>query len=204
MAFCNSCGATIDGGTKFCNKCGAAAPVAAASVPVASAPPAAQSGGGGAIKIILIVVAVIVGLGILGFGTAAFFIHRAISRTHIEERNGKVKIDSPYGSVNTSDDSSDVSSEMGVAMYPGADVVKGTASSMDIGSLHTVTVQLQTDDSPSTVAAYYKEKLTNVSYSGNQGDHYTMMAGDKSDMTTLSIGTTEGKTRIQISKMVKK
>ena len=65
MAFCNSCGATLDAGTKFCNKCGAGAP--AASVPAASTPAAAgtpaQGGGGSAVKIILIVVAVIVGLG---------------------------------------------------------------------------------------------------------------------------------------------
>jgi hypothetical protein len=123
MAFCNSCGATLDAGTKFCNKCGAAAPVAAASAPVASTTPT-QGGGSSALKIILIVVVVIVGLGILGVGTTAFFIHRAISRTHIQEHNGKVKIESPYGSVNTSDDSSDVANEMGNAMYPGADVVK--------------------------------------------------------------------------------
>ena len=26
MAFCNSCGATLDGGAKFCTKCGATQP----------------------------------------------------------------------------------------------------------------------------------------------------------------------------------
>ena len=30
MAFCNSCGATLDSGAKFCNKCGTTQPGAAA------------------------------------------------------------------------------------------------------------------------------------------------------------------------------
>ena len=66
MAFCNSCGASLDPSTRFCNKCGAAvlastpvpnAAMASSTVPVGTVPaPAAQ--GGGALKVILIVVGV--------------------------------------------------------------------------------------------------------------------------------------------------
>ena len=58
-----------------------------------------------AVKIILIVVAVIVGLGLLTAGIGAYFVHRAYVKVrdnaHIEEKNGKVKIESPFGNLET-------------------------------------------------------------------------------------------------------
>jgi len=89
MAFCNSCGERLEGGARFCAKCGAAQPAGAAT-PVAAAPaapapaPAAQPQSSNALKIILIIVAVFVGLGILGVGTAAFIGWRIAHHTRGE------------------------------------------------------------------------------------------------------------------------
>src|ERR1041385_1571751 len=113
MAFCNSCGATLDAGTKFCNKCGATVP--AASVPAATSAgtsaAATQGGGSSAVKIILIVIAVIVGLGLITAGVGAYLVHRAYVKVRdsarIEEKNGKVKIESPFGNLETSTDPSE-------------------------------------------------------------------------------------------------
>src|SRR6266699_3167305 len=116
MAFCNSCGATLDAGTKFCNKCGAGVP--AASAPAASTPAGtpAQGGGGSAVKIILIVVAVIVGLGVLTAGIGAYFVHRAYVKVHdsVVDRNGKVKIETPMGNIETSTDPGEAAKSVGV------------------------------------------------------------------------------------------
>src|SRR5437667_443425 len=139
MAFCNSCGATLDAGTKFCNKCGAGVP--AASVPAASTPAPtgtpAQGGGSSAVKIILIVVAVIVGLGLLTAGIGAYFVHRAYVKVrdnaHIEEKNGKVKIESPFGNLETSTDPSEAAKNTEVDLYPGAEVSKDGSATMTIG-----------------------------------------------------------------------
>src|SRR5919198_1815628 len=102
MAFCNSCGATLDAGTKFCNKCGTAVPAAsapAASTPAATTTPAQGGGGSNVLKIVLIVVAVLGGLGIIGAVTTTYIAHRAYVKfkenAHIEEKNGKVKVESP-------------------------------------------------------------------------------------------------------------
>ena len=82
MAFCNSCGATLNAGTKFCNKCGA---TVSAPVPPAGASSApANKGGSSALKIILIVVAVIVGLGILGSG------HRRHRRLSLRQERSRL------------------------------------------------------------------------------------------------------------------
>ena len=98
MAFCNSCGAALNPGIKFYNKC---APASAACFPVGApqadavaaagatpAPPATviaaapppSTGGGSALKIILIVVAVIVSIGILGMVTCGVVVRRALLR----------------------------------------------------------------------------------------------------------------------------
>lgn len=208
MAFCNSCGATLDAGTKFCNKCGAGVP--AASVPVASTPApvgtqVAQGGGGNAVKIILIVVAVIVGLGLITAGVGAYFVHRAYVRVreNVEERKGKVKVETPMGNIETSTDPEEAAHNIGVDVYPGAVVSKDGSASMTIGGMHTATAVLESDDAPDKVAAFYKSKLPSSAYSSNQGDHYSMMSGDKDNMTTINIASRGDKTVIEISRVTK-
>lgn len=208
MAFCNSCGNTLDAGLKFCNKCGAAVPppsVPAEATPVATGTPA--QGGGSAVKIILIVVAVVVGLGLITAGVGAYLVRRAYVKVrdsaHIEEKNGKVKIESPYGNLETSTDPSEATKNLGVDLYPGAEVSKDGTATMTIGGMHTATAVLETSDSPDKVAAFYKSKLPNTSYSSNQGDHYSMMSGGKDDMTTVNIENRGDKTVIQISRVTK-
>jgi hypothetical protein len=206
MAFCNSCGAPLEAGTKFCNKCGVAAPAASGVVPAATqataAPGAPAQKSGNALKIILIIVAVVVGLGIIGIGTTAFLIKRAISRTHIQEKNGKVKIESPILNMETSTDPDEAAKNLGVDLYPGAQFQKNGSASMTIAGMHTNTAVLESDDPPEKVAAFYKEKLPNTSYSANQGNHYSMMAGDKDDMTT-NIEPRDTGSMIQISRVTK-
>ena len=97
MAFCNSCGASIAPGIRFCSKCGAAilasspVPTAAAGSPppIAAAAPAGSSpaptSGGGALKAILIVVGVIALVAILGLASITFFAWRVAHRTRIHQ-----------------------------------------------------------------------------------------------------------------------
>ena len=136
MAFCNSCGATLDSGAKFCNKCGTTQPGAPRplpSTPAGTAPVAAQKSGS-ALKIILIVVAVIVVLGILAIGAVSFIGYRIAKRSRIHNENGNVRVETPFGSVNTSTDPDEAARNLGIDLYPGAEVVKGTHVEHDHGS----------------------------------------------------------------------
>ena len=83
MTFCNSCGTNLEAGARFCPKCGAAIPMAAAIPATVPSTPAASPQGNDALKIILIVVAVIVVLGILGIGTLTFVVRRIAHNSHI-------------------------------------------------------------------------------------------------------------------------
>jgi zinc-ribbon domain len=213
MAFCNSCGTAMEAGAKFCPKCGAAAVVSATPLtanPLSATPvsagipaPAAPAQGSGALKVILIVLAVVIGLGILGVGVTAFFIHRAVSRFHMENRDGNVHVDTPFGTVDSTQDPAEASRNVGVDLYPGATVAKNGSANMTIGSMHTATVELDSSDAPSAVNDFYKSKLPNATVMSGQGDHYSIMSGDKNNMTTISIEPRDGKTRIHIARITR-
>ena len=205
MAFCNSCGATLDGGARFCTKCGTTQPGrAAAATPVftpARPLPAAPQKSGGALKIILIVVAVIVVLGILAVGAISFFAYRIAQRSRVHNENGNVRVETPFGSVNTSTDPDDAARNLGVDLYPGAEVVKGTTSNMTMGNMHTAAADFETSDPVSTVAEFYKSKLPNANVVSSTGDHYAIISTDKKNMLTINIEPKDGKTRIHIARV---
>jgi hypothetical protein len=214
MAFCNSCGSMIDAGARFCPKCGkpsstAAAPTQAvvpppslmAPAPVSAGQPVQATGGSNALKIILIVVAVVVGLGILGVGTAAFLIHRAVSRTHIESRDGNVKVHTPFGNVESTTDPDEAARNLGVDVYPGASVVKDSAANLTFGKTHTAAAEFETSDSPKNVAEFYRSKFPTATFMSSEADHFSLVAGGKENVTTINVEPREGKTRISISRM---
>ena len=114
MAFCNACGATVEPGAKFCPKCGAAVPAAA----VASTPATpAQSN---AVKVILIVVAIVVGLSILGIGTATFIGWRIARHTRVAQDGDRVRVETPFGTVESNNNPDETARNLGIDIYPGA------------------------------------------------------------------------------------
>jgi hypothetical protein len=204
MAFCNSCGSNMETGAKFCPKCGTPAAAAGAAAPaVTPVAPGVPAQSSSALKIILIVVAVIFGIGILGAGTLGFVFWRVAHHTHVVSRDGEVKVETPFGTVESTEDPNQAARNVGVALYPGATVSKGGSANMTIGSIHTATVQLETSDPPATVSDFYKTKFPSANIMSSQGDHYSLMIGDKNNMTTISIDPRDGGTRITIAKVTK-
>jgi len=205
MAFCNSCGATLDGGAKFCTKCGATQPVAKASSTAAPAPaaitPATNPKNSNALKIILIVVAVVVGLGILGIAAVSFIGYRIASHSRVRNHDGNVRVETPFGTVQSTTDPDEAARNLGVALYPGAEVVKGTTSNMNMGSMQTAAADFETGDAAATVADFYKEKVPGANVISSQADHYAIISTDKKNMLTISIEPKGGKTRIHIARV---
>jgi hypothetical protein len=204
MAFCNSCGATLDGGAKFCSKCGTTQPVnVTATRVVTSAAPASGTTpqNNNALKIILIVVAVVVALGILGIATVSFIGYRIARHSRIHNENGNVRVETPFGSVNTTTDPQEAARSLGLDAYPGAEVVKGSTSDLAMGNMHTVTADFETSDPVSTVADFYKSKVPNASVVSSSGDHFSIISTDKKNMLTINIEPKNGRTRIHIAKI---
>jgi hypothetical protein len=204
MAFCNSCGATLDSGAKFCNKCGTTQPGAAAAAPVFSpgaAAPGTPQKSAGALKVILIVVAVIVVFGILAVGAFSFFAYRIARHSRVHNENGNVRVETPFGTVNTTTDPDEAARNLGIDSYPGAEVVKGTTSDMTMGNMHTASADFETSDPVSTVAEFYKSKVPNANVVSSTGDHYAIISTDKKNMLTINIEPKNGRTRIHITKI---
>ena len=203
MAFCNSCGATLDPGAKFCNKCGTTQPGAASApaAPVFTGAAPAPSQNSSALKIILIVVGVIVVLGILGIGTVSFIGYRIAKHSRIHNEDGNVRVETPFGTMNTSTDPEDAARNLGIDLYPGARVIKGTTSNMTMGAMHTAAAEFESDDPVNTVGEFYKSKLPNASAISTAGDHYSIISTDKKNMITINIEPKDGKTRIHIARV---
>ena len=196
MAFCNSCGTTLAAGARFCPKCGGAVAGAAAATPV-TPPPAASPQSSSALKIILIVVAVIVVLGVVGIGTLAFVVRRIAHRSHIENRDGNVRVETPFGTVQSTNNPDDAARNLGIDTYPGARVLKGNTAT--VGGMHTVEAEFESDDSADKVSAFYSAKFPNANITTKDQNRYTIVSTDKKNLITINIEPEDGKTRIKIA-----
>ena len=189
MAFCNSCGATLTPGTKFCNKCGAAVAAAPAPGATSTAPPPAPppTGGGSALKIILIVVAVIVVIGILGIATVGFIGYRIAKSSHVSQQGDHVKVETPFGTVETSKDPEQAAKDLGVDIYPGAEVQRNGASSATFGGMHTVTAMFETSDAADKVCSFYKSRFPSAMVTTSDPNHCTIVSNDQKNMITINV-----------------
>ena len=205
MAFCNSCGATLNPGTKFCNKCGAAvAAGAATSAVTATAPAPVPTGGSSALKVILIVVAVIVLVGILGIATVGIIGYRIARNSRISQNGDHVKVDTPFGSVETSKDPDQAAKDLGVDLYPGAEVQRNGASSVSMGSVHTVTAVFETGDAPDKVCSFYKSRFPRAMVTTSEQNHCTIVSNDQKNMITINVEAGGDNTKLQITNVSKK
>jgi hypothetical protein len=220
MAFCNSCGATIDSSTRFCSKCGApilastlpppagtnpAPPVAPGTVPatgLSHANPPTQ--GGGVLKIILIAVGVIVLLGAVTIASLAFFAYRYARHAHVRQDGDNVKVDSPFGSVETSKDPAEAARNLGVDLYPGAEVQQNGSASATFGGIHTASLSAESSDSADKICSFYKSKFPNPVVTTSNGDRCTIVSNDHSNIVTINIHADGDKTKIQISNVTRK
>lgn len=212
MAFCNSCGAALNAGTKFCNKCGAAIAVSPATPGVVAAPlppppPASQGGGSSALKIILIIIAIIVGLGILSVGAFSFFVYRvaksARDKVHVTQEGDQVKIDSPFGSV-SANNSEQAIKDLGVDVYPGAQALKNGNASMTFGNVRTVAANFESSDSVDKVCTFYKSKFPNAMTTSSDQNRCTIISNNQSAMITVNVEANGDTTKFQISNVSKK
>ena len=210
MAFCNSCGATLDGGAKFCTKCGATQPAGRAASATPSSPVSSSTAttatpqSSNALKVILIVVAVIVGLGILGVAAVSFIGYRIATHTRVRNQDGNVRVETPFGTVQSTTDPDEAARNLGIDLYPGAAVVKGTTSNMNMGNMHTAAAEFETSDPADRVAEFYKSKVPGANVISSTADHYAIISTDKKNMLTINIEPKDGKTRIHIARVTGK
>jgi hypothetical protein len=212
MAFCNSCGSDLAPGAKFCTKCGAVvsgAPTPPAPVaPIASSPavapgPAAPTTGGSAAKIILIVVGVVVIFGILGIATLGIIGVHIARRTHFTQDGNRVKVETPFGSVDTSKDPQQMAKDLGVDIYPGAQAQTDGSAIATFGGVRTAAASFISSDPLDKVCDFYRAKFPKAASSTSSQNQCSIVSGDQANIVTITIEPSGGSTKIQISSVSK-
>jgi flagellar basal body-associated protein FliL len=175
----------------------------AGAVPTTILPaPAALSQGSSALKIILIVVAVIFVLGILGIGTLVFVVRRVAQNSHIRNKDGNVRVETPFGTVQSTNNPDEASRNLGIDLYPGARVLRGNTAS--IAGMHTVEAEFESDDPAEKVMAFYSSKFPNANVTTKDRNHYAIVSTDNGNVITIKIEPEDGKTRIKIANVTGK
>ena len=206
MAFCNSCGATLTPGTKFCSKCGATVvPGAAAATLSSTAPPAAPpKSGSSALKVVLIVVAVIVCVGILVLAAIGIIGYHIAKSSRVSQNGDHVKVETPFGAVETSKDPDQAAKDLGVDLYPGAEVQRDGASSAAFGGMRTVTAVFETNDPPNQVCTFYKSRFPGAMVTASERNHCTIVSRDRRNMITINVESRGENTKLQITSVINK
>jgi hypothetical protein len=171
--------------------------MAGAISPTVSSAPSGTPQANNALKIILVVVSIIVALGILGIGTTIFVVHRIAHNRHTEDRNGNVRVDTPIGTVQTTNNPDEAARSLGVDLYPSARVLQGNSAT--IGGMHTVQAEFESDDSADKVMAFYAAKFPNANVTTKDHNRYSIVSTDKNNLVTITIEPGASKTQIKIA-----
>ena len=199
MGFCNSCGAPLGEGTKFCSKCGATIAGTAAAPPQAIAPgPPPSSGSSSALKIVLIIVGVIVLIGVLAVATIGVITYRIAKSTKVSHKGDNVRISTPFGNAEASSDPKKTAKELGVEIYPGAQVQKEGTVSMTLGSLHTVIANFESSDSVDKVCDFYRSKFPGATVERSDQTHCSIVATGPGNLTTITADSRDDGSSFQI------
>jgi hypothetical protein len=113
-------------------------------------------------------------------------------------------VDTPFGSVETSKDPDQAAKDLGVDLYPGAEVQRNGASSVSMGSMHTVTALFESSDSPDKVCSFYKSRFPGAMVSTSDRNRCTIVSNNQRNMITINVESSGEGARLQITNVSKK
>jgi len=92
---------------------------------------------------------------------------------------------------------------LGVDLYPGAQVSQAGAASATIGGIHTVALNLETSDSVDQVCSFYKPRFANAMVTSTDPNQCTIVSNDHKNMISINARAENGRTRIVITNVSK-
>jgi hypothetical protein len=201
---CVKCGAELHPGSEFCSVCGtpvatvAAAPLAA-SMPIDALPPMAKKKSHLVLKVVLGVVGVVV-LAFVGLIVLGSEINRRaqLAQTQAAASQGTASATPPASTSAAAAPATITASDLGMPLYPGSTLDPGGAQTTTTATMRVVQATLWTNDSPSTVAAYYQTAMGSQVTVMGLGDETILSAGTGNDKVTMMIDSESGKTKMLV------
>jgi hypothetical protein len=142
-------------------------------------------------------------VGILGIVSLALCGWRVARHARVRHNGDNVKVETPFGTVQTSNDPQAAAHDLGVDLYPGAQVLKEGATSATFGAVHTAALNFETSDSIDKVCGFYKPKFPNAMVMTSDANQCTIVSNDQKNMITINVRTENDKTRIVITNVSK-
>jgi hypothetical protein len=142
-------------------------------------------------------------MGILGVASLGIFGWRMAHRAHIRQDGDNVKVDTPFGSVETTKDPGEAARNLGVDLYPGADIEKNGSATASFGNMRTASLTSETSDSVEKVSEFYKAKYPNAMVSTSDANRCTIISNEHGSMVTINIEARGDKTKIQVTNVHK-
>ena len=204
MAFCNSCGATLAEGTRFCSKCGKAIAGAPAATATPAATPAPATGSGNGLKIVLIVIGAVILIGIVGMISLTLIGLHIARRTHVRQNGDSVKVETPFGTMESSKDPDQAAKDLGIDIYPGATVQKEGNSVATFGGMRTVTASFESSDSVDKVCSFYRAKFPGANVSTQDQNHCAIVSSMMPNMVTINVEPNGDGSKFQIVAVTKR
>jgi hypothetical protein len=205
MAFCNSCGTTLGEGAGFCSKCGT--PIAGAAPPprmsTASVPATSAPTGNSGLKTLLIVVGAIALLGIFCIAALTFVGLHIARRTRVTQDGEHVRVETPFGRVEASKDPEQAAKNLGVDIYPGADLQNDGASTASVAGIRTTTANFESSDAADKVCGFYQSKFPNSRVSTSDRNRCTIVSEERGNMVTVNVESNGDGSRFQITSVLK-
>jgi Tfp pilus assembly protein PilV len=165
---------------------------------------AGSGAGSGTLKVILIAAAVIVAVGILGMATLGIITWRIARHSRVRQEGDHVRVETPFGTVESTKDPQAAVRDLGVELYPGAQVLKSGAASATFGGMHTASANFETGDSVDKVASFYKAKFPDAMVTTSDENHCTIVSNKGKNLITINIQATGDRTQIQIANVMHK
>jgi hypothetical protein len=152
-------------------------------------------------KIVLIIVGAVVLIGVLGLAAVGFVGWSIARHTRVHQDGDNVKVETPFGNVETTKDPAEAVRNLGVDIYPGAQVTNNGAQSGNFGGVHTSSAIFETGDPIDQVAAFYKSKFPNATVKTSGPNHCSIVSAEGNNLVTINIQADGDKTKIQIARV---
>src|SRR6202035_4374035 len=127
------------------------------------------------------------------------FAWRVARHTRVRREGYNVRVETPFGTVQSTKDPQEAARNLGVDIYPGAQVLTEGATSATFGGVRTASLNFETTDPLDKVSSFYKSRFPNAMVMTSQADQCTIISNDKKNMITINIKAEGDKTRIVIT-----